>query len=143
MALVEAMEDPAKRGAILAGCEKLVQDEVAATTGMSGVALRAGFKAFRSLRPDMLRRALERLVPLFLPVIQRHWEAAGDRGPGTHFASRRDDIADELLAVTDGLAERASNRVLVRTYRTLRGRARHYVVAAVPKIPDVVLPHLS
>jgi hypothetical protein len=141
--LGEALEDPRRRDAVIRDCVQLIDDEVASKRGLSGAGIRAGYKAFVKLRPNMVRAAVKRLLPDFVPVIDPQWErgvAAGD--PHRWFREHDGEIADGLLAVTDGMASHASNRVLLRLYRTLRTTAREHVRAGVPKIPTLIERHL-
>lgn len=144
MTLEQALADPRLREAVIADGERMIEEEVASKSGLSGVALRTGFAAFRKLDPSIVRTALRRLLPLFVPVIDPHWVHARHSGsPERYFRTHAPAIADELLAVTDGLADRSSHRVLVRIYRSLRGTARDHVIAGVPRIPGLIGRHLA
>jgi len=141
--LTELLKDPARREAVLADCVRLVDEEVAARRGLSGAAIRAGYAAFQRIRPGITRAAFERLLPHLAPAIEPHWVAARASGdPDRFFRDHAPRVADDLLAVTDGLATRAKNRVLLRLYRSLRGQAREHVIGSVPRIPGLVARHL-
>lgn len=144
MSLVAALQDPAREQAVVEHGARIVEEEVASKRGLRATALKAGFAAFKKVRPGIVEAAVRRLLPLFAPVIDPHWERASAEGsPDRYFVSHAGEVADELLAVTDGLAARASNKVLVRIYRSLRGQARDHVVAGVPRIPGLIEAHLD
>jgi hypothetical protein len=55
--------------------------------------------------------------------------------------AREVEIAEALLGVTDDLSKRAKNRVALRVYKSLRGRAAVHVQAAVPGLARMMLKH--
>ena len=143
MTLSEVLEDPARRDRIVADCVQLVDDEVRARGGLSGTALRAGYSAFQKVRPGIVRAALLRLLPLMAPVLESHWTAGVASGnPDGHFRQNQHRIAEDLLGVTDDLAGRSDNRVLVRLYRSLRPAAKEPVASAVPRLSGLIRAHL-
>jgi hypothetical protein len=138
------LSDPETRAAVVRDAERIVDEEVAARRGVRGVALRAGYAAFRRLRPGIVAAAIERLLPLFAPVIDRHWEAAVASGdPDGWFEREAGTVADALLAVTDALSRRATHPVALGLYRSLRGQARSHVASAVRRLPALLRERLK
>lgn len=143
MSLEQALVDPTRRQAIVGDCVRILDEEIAAKRGLSGKAIRAGYSAFKSVKPGICGSAFERLLPRFAPVIDPHWtQARGSGDARAYFRTHDGAIADGLLEVTDRLADRATNRVLLRLYRSLRGRARAHVISGVHRIPEVIEAHL-
>lgn len=143
MTLSEAMADPTRRDRIVADCVRIVDDEVRGKGGLSGTAVRAGYAAFQRVRPGIVTAAVNRLLPLMAPVLESHWSAGLTSGdPDRHFRQHHLRIAEELLVVTDTLAARSDNRVLVRLYRSLRPVAKDPVAAAVPRLPGLIRAHV-
>ncbi len=144
MSLTETLKDPERKARIVADAARVVQEEVASKSGFRGAALKAGFKAFMRIRPGIVPSAVESLLPAFAPAIDPFYERGKASGDVTRFFRDHDGaIADALLAVTDGKAEHAKSRVLVRIYRSLRGPARGYVITAVPRIAELAVRHGS
>ncbi len=144
MSLTVLLEDPRRRERVVADCVRVIEEEVAARPGLSGMAIRAGYKAFSRIRPGITRGAVVRLIPEMAPVMDVHWaeaSASGDRRGWYRTYDGR--VADELLAVTDGLASRSQNVVLAKLYRSLRGSAREHVVAGVPRLYSLLEAHLA
>ncbi len=140
--VVEVLEDPERRRAIVHDAAALVEAEVAAKRGLRGRALRAGFMAFKAVKPGILTEAVDRLLPHFAPVLDPLWRQAVASGrPEQWMADHAGEVAEGLLGVTDGLADRARNRVLRRIYRSLRGQARQHVVDAVPGLARLMAAH--
>jgi hypothetical protein len=141
--LVEAIRDPARKARVVAACAHLVEDEVARKPGLVGVAVRTGFKTVQALNARFVPRAVEVLLPEFAPAIDPHFAQARASGDVPRwFASHAGEVADSLLAVTDARAARADHGVLVKVYRSLRGRARDHVIEAVPGLARIVVEHV-
>ena len=141
-ALSEALADDTRRKAVVADCVQLIEDEVGRKRGLRGMALKTGYKTVKALRPGIIGHATNRLLPDFAPAIDPFYDkgiAAGDLQ--RYFASNDDAIAEALLGVTDGHAQRATNRVMIRVYKTLRGAAKDHVKDAVPGLARVVAKH--
>jgi hypothetical protein len=141
--LTEALADPARQERIVTDCVRLVDEQVASKGGLSGMALRKGYSVFQKVRPGIVRSAVTKLLPEMVPILDRHWREGLDSGDAPrHFKTHATAIADGLLSVTDRIAERSTNRVLVGLYRSLRPAAREHVAAAVPSIPAVIRSHV-
>lgn len=140
----EGLDDPELRKAVVRDAAALVESEVASKRGLRGRALQAGFKAFRAVKPGIVAEAVDKLLPHFAPVIDPYWEKARASDDPQRWMSDRDrEIADDLLGVTDRLAETAKHRVLKRIYKSLRGQARGHVVDAVPGLARLMVKHAS
>ena len=142
--LAAALADPVRRAAVVRDAAALVESEVASKRGLRAMALKGGFKAFRAIQPGMMARVVSKLLPHFVPVIDPIWvEAQGQSDPKRWMTSQDQRVADALLDVTDGLAQRAKNRVMIRIYKSLRGQARGHVIAAVPGLADLLGHHTA
>jgi len=144
LTLAAVLADPERRAAVVRDAERIVDEEVAARRGVRGMALRTGYAAFRRLRPGIVPLAIDRLLPMFAPMIDRHWETAVASGdPDAWFRREAGAVADGLLAVTDALSHRTANPVALALYRSLRGQARPHVTAGVTRLPAFLRKHLT
>jgi hypothetical protein len=151
-ALRDRLTDPNIQPAVLRACEDLVDAEVAAKSGLSGLALKGALGVVRAMKPGIISELMRHLLPEFAtaldPIYDECVRRAGDTGEsaGAVFASRLEadpqGTADALLAVTDRRAERAKNATLKRTYVKLRASARDHVAAAVPAAGRALAPYL-
>ena len=141
MTFVNALKDSSKTNAIVEDAAKLVEAEVASKTGFAGLTLKGAFRAFRKIRPGITAAALRRLLPHFAPILDENLEAAGESRE-LYFQENAAVIAEALLAVTDKLASKASNRVMKKIYSGLRKSALPHVQQAVPKVPGLAQRHL-
>jgi DNA-binding phage protein len=141
--LSELLNSDAKRQAVIDDCLHLLDDEVADKKGMSGMAIKAGYKTVKNVRPGFLRGAVEDLLPDFTKAVEPIYQEALTKNENiAHYMSDNSGrVADALLAITDGKAERAKTMVVKRTYDKLRGSAKHHVEAAVPRLGKLVEKH--
>ena len=143
--LVETLKDPAKRPAVIADCELLLDAEVKDKRGLSGLAVKAAFKTVKSFRPNMIGRAMDDLLDDFAMRVDSFWAECQSSGgnPRAFFSSRRTEIANALLAVTDERASNSPNPVLVKAYKSLRGKAVEHIGAAMPRFSSLIEKHAS
>lgn len=144
MSLVEVLRDPARRRAVVADGVRLIEAEVGSKRGISGAALRAGYKTVQKLKPGIVAQALEALLPEFAPRVDPYYAQATAQGDvRAFFRARAPEIADALLAVTDERARTAKNAVIRKVYDGLRGQAHVHTTAAVPRLADLILKHVG
>jgi hypothetical protein len=143
--LIEAVQDQVKRPLIIQDCEQMINQEVADKRGLTGVAVKAAFKAIRKFKPTIIPSALEDLVDEFAVQVEPFWQDCQSEGSTAepYFVRRKDDIANALLQITDAKSERSPNRVLVKAYSSLRGKAIQHIGAAMPRFSRIVERHAS
>jgi len=141
-ALVAALTAPAVRPRVVEACCGLVDAEVAARTGLSGFAVRAGYKAVRAIKPTMVRDAVDSLLPDFAAALDPlHAEAPGEAFE-PHLTENADRTALALLKVTDRRIEGAKSVTIKKTYAGLRGIAHAQLRASVPALARTLVPFL-
>ena len=143
--LSDVVADSTKRQAVLDDCVRLIEAEVAAKSGITGLAVKAAFKSVSRLRPGMIRHSMDALLDDFSAQIDPFWADCQSAGtaPRAFFSQNKVAIANALLSITDQRAQRADNRVLVKAYRGLRGKAVDHIGAAMPRFADLVEKHAS
>ena len=135
MSLGDSISDPNKKAAIVADCCKLVDEEVSAKSGLSGLAVKAGYAAVKGIQPGFIAEVVDRLLPDFAGKIDAIWEEGKKAGNATsHFNASKSRVADALLSVTDAKAKNAKSAVVRGTYDKLRGSAKKNVEEAVPRL---------
>ncbi len=141
--LSEHLLAPGARPAVVADACALIDDEVARTSGVSGIAIRSAYRVLSGVRPGMVAGAVEGLLGEFAdrldPFYQEHL-ATGEPIADVLLA-HRSAMADALLAITDRRADRTGNRTVRRAYRRVRGIARQHVESAAPGIAGLIAEH--
>lgn len=143
--LAEVVADRSRRQAVLDDCVRLIEAEVADKKGLTGMAVKAAFKSVSKLRPGMVRHSMDALLDDFSYRVDPFWAECQSTGaaPRAFFTQKKREIANALLSITDLRAERADNKVLVKAYKGLRGKAVEHIGDAMPRFADLVQKHAS
>jgi len=143
--LAETIKDDTRRRAVVNDCVALIEAEVASKRGLSGMGIKTAFKAVKGLRPGMIPMAMNHLLDDFAKQIDPLWQECQSSGeaPRAFFSSRKGEIANALLSITDARRDRADNRVMVRAYNGLRPKAVAYIGDAAPRLGDLIAKHAS
>lgn len=122
----------------------LIRAIVVGQGGLKGRALRSGLKTMESAHPGFLESSVSRMLPVFAETLEAHYERGLSEGDARgYFANKQDVIADDLLAITDGLAASSERRWVASAYRVLRPQARGHVVEGLPQLADLLAKHLG
>ena len=144
MGLADALKDDTKKAAIVNDCCTLVDEEVAAKGGLSGIAVKAGYAAVKGIKPGFIKSTIDHLLPEFAEKLDPLWtEAAKTPAPGSFLTSNKGRVADALLAVTDARAAKSNKGMVKSTYEKLRGSAKKNVEEAVPRLAKLLEKHLK
>ncbi len=143
--LSDVLTDPQRKDRVVEDCLGIIDAEVADKGGLSGMAIKAGYKAVQGVKPGFVKKVVSDLLPEFANAVEPIYrEAVESKRPiQAHFERERARVADSLLAITDGKAERSTNRIVKGTYERLRGQAKNHVEAAVPRLGGLIEKHAS
>jgi hypothetical protein len=122
----------------------LIEEEVHGKGGLSGLAIKAGYRTVKAIKPGIIHEALGQLLPDFAPAIDPHYVkavAAGD--VRKYFTAHAEEIAQSLLGVTDAKGARAKNRVIKKAYDSLRPQAIKHTAEAMPRLADLIQKHVK
>ena len=142
------LRDPAKRPRILDDCVTLIQAEVDGKGGLSGLAIKGGYKIVSSMKPGFVREAMDHLLDDFVRrlepfyALHRDANATNPKGFADFIAKRPSEVADALLGITDDRARRAKNPTLKSAYERLRPQGKKHVEEAVPRVGRTLAAHL-
>lgn len=122
----------------------LIDEEVAAKSGISGMAIKGGYKFVKKLKKGFVEEALDSLIDEFIeqldPFFQEHGSVEGfDQFMVKHKAR----IADGLLGVTDARRDRTDHASLRKAYDKLRPMAQSNVEQAIPRLSKLVQKFLD
>ena len=93
----------------------------------------------------MIRQSMDALLDDFSAQVEPFWQDCQATGqqPRAYFARRKVDVANALLSITDQRARTSKHRVLVKAYKSLRGKAIEHIGAAMPRFGDLLQKHAS
>lgn len=132
--LPDLLTRPERRPQVVRTLTDVIEAEVRTTSGLGGMALRAGFAAATRLRPDLVPRAIDRLLPEFAAQLDPYWQQRGAQPFGPYLRSHREAVSDALLGVADGRLADPQHATLAKMYAGLRPRARAQVADALPRL---------
>jgi len=133
----ETLLSPENRPQLVRECADLVDAEVDAKGGLSGLALKTAFKAIKVVKTEVVERGVSALLDAWVAEMGQHfqlWEAAKQPDSfGAYCREASSAVAESLLSVTDARIQKADPR-LAGIYEKLRPSAREHVQAAVPQL---------
>lgn len=143
--LKPSLLDADRRGQVVTDLQGLVDQEVAGKTGLSGGIVKAGYAAVKKVKPGFVGTAIDRMLEEFVDALEPHWAAyraqPAPTGFGAFLAGRPQEVSQALLAVTDRRAERQHRAAVASAYGRLRPKAQENVIAALPRLGDLVERH--
>lgn len=142
--LAETIADPARRKKVIEDAVGVIEAEVADKSGLTGIAVKTAFGTVQRLKPGFVHMALHHLLDDFSKQVDPFWaECQAQKAvPRTFFVQRGKDIANALLKITDDRSKKAAGPAR-SAYEQLRPRAVDHVVAAMPRLGDLVQKHCS
>ena len=144
--LKEAICEPTKRPQVVRDTTRLVEDEVSSKSGLSGLAIKAGFKTVSAVKPGLVAEVVDSLLERFVDKMEpfyKEWVAGGKKGGfDALLLSKKSQVANALLGVTDDRARQVSNQTLKKTYQALRPQGEKHVEAAVPGLARMIVRHI-
>ena len=140
MNLNDVLNEEAKRASITEDVCRLVDEQVGNQRGISGVAVKAGYKLVQGVKPGFVRNVVEALLPEFAAALEPFREQAVTQGQSvaSYFGAHSQEVAEALLAVTDGRAQASKHGSVKGAYGKLRGSARKNVERAVPGLGKII-----
>lgn len=138
--LPDILTDDSKKQKVISDCVELIEAEVGDKGGISGLAIKAGYKAVKGIKPGFVEGAVEDMLPEFARVLDPIYQDAKEQNKpvSDFFSANASRVADALLAITDAKAQRAKNPIAKGAYEKLRGSAKKNVEAAAPRLGKMI-----
>ncbi len=139
--LQEALLTPDAWPYVIADCQRLIEQEVSAKSGVSGTAVKLAYKTANTLASGYIASMVESLLPDMVTELEPFWAdfcASGASGFGDYLVKRGDEVSEALLSVTDARAKVSSRATILKAYGAVRGGAAKHIVAALPGVGALV-----
>jgi hypothetical protein len=144
MGLKDKISDQHTQTALVTDCVKLIDEQVAAKNGISGLALKAAYGVVKGVEPSYIPGAIERLLPEALTALDPMWNEGIQSGdPVEHLIQNRSRTAETLLGITDAKIERTKNGVVRSSYNKLRKSVKNDVEEAVTGLAKILGTHVQ
>jgi hypothetical protein len=140
--LVEVLGGPAKREAVIKDCVALIDAQVKA----KGFVIKSAYATIKAIKKSFVTETVDALLEDWLSKLQPHydkWSANKTSSLSDYLTSRSDDVAEDLLSVTDARAEKTSHGTAKKMYGKMRDGAKRNVVEAIPDLAKMVEKHVA
>jgi hypothetical protein len=139
MALIDGLSDPNKKANVVTDCVKLIDEQVAAKSGLSGMALKAAYGTVKGISPNYVASSLEWLVPEVFIALDPMWSEGTQAGdPVGYLNQNRSRAADALLGITDARIEKSQKAIVRGAYNKFRNSAKSDVEEAIPGLAKII-----
>jgi hypothetical protein len=144
--LSEKMLAPEARPQVLKDCVQVLDEEVARKSGLTGMAIKAGYGVLKKVKPNMVEEAMDSLLDDFvhkLEPIHTEYVQSGQVMQLEQYLQKNSlRIANTLLEITDSRGKNAKNPVIKKTYDGLRPYAVKQIEEAMPAVARLVKKHV-
>ncbi len=144
--LVERIGVEPWRAQVIADCVELIDAQVKAKGGLSGMAIKGAYATIKTIKRGFVPSVVEALLDDWLGKLQPHHDrwSAGGAGTFSEFViARSEDVAEDLLQVTDERAAKTSHTTAKKAYEKMRGNAKKNVIEAIPELARLIEKHLA
>lgn len=146
--LADILLAPGKREALEKRTADWVEKHVASLGGLKGLTLKASLGALQRARPDIVPKAVHRLLPEFFAALEPLFrEFKAEYGPdlkgkdfGTYLVQHRERAVQELMIVADARAAATGHRAITSTYRRIRGMLEGELHSMLPALAKMMRP---
>lgn len=142
--LGEILLAPATRPKVIDDCCALIEAEISEKSGVSGTAIKLAYKTVITFKPGHVRFMVGRLLPEMVDKLEPYWAgftSSGGADFGGYLTKYGDEVAEDLLSITDKHAGLSDRPTIVRAYNAVRGSAGRHIQAALPRVGDLVLKY--
>jgi len=105
--LTEALTAESSKSGAVDDCLALIDAEVSEKGGLSGLAIKAGYRTIQGIKPGFVRQVVTDLLPEFARALEPLYQEAKANGRTVreHFNANATRVADALLTITDDKAK--------------------------------------
>ncbi len=144
--LVERIAVEPHRPKVVVDCVELIDTQVKAKGGLSGMAIKAGYATIKAIKKGFVTATVEALLDDWLGKLQPHYDKWFASGKGTFaefLIARSDDVAEDLLKVTDERASTTKHTTAKKAYERMRPSAKKNVIEGIPELARLVEKHMA
>ena len=140
--LVEKIAKEPNRQGVIHDCVELIDSQVK----QKGFVIKSAYATIKAIKRTFVSETVDSMLDEWLEKIQPHydrWSANKASSLSDYLISRSDEVAEDLLKVTDGRADRTSHTTAKKMYGRMRDGAKKNVVEAIPALSKMIEKHLA
>lgn len=146
--LSELLLAPGRREPLEKRTAAWVEKHVASLGGIKGLTLKAALGALQRARPDIVPKAVHRLLPEFFGALEplfREFKAAHGGDPrghdfGAYLVTHRERAVEALMVVADARAAATQHKAITTTYKRIRGMLEGELRSMLPALAKMMRP---
>jgi hypothetical protein len=140
--LVEKLAKDPVRPLVINDCVDLIDAQVKE----KGFVIKSAYAAIKAIKKRFIPEVVDSMLDEWLEKLQPHydkWSAAKTSSFSDYVVARSDDVAEDLLSVTDNRAARTSHTTAKKMYGRMRDGAKKNVIEAIPALARLIEKHLA
>ena len=141
VSLVESLGKEPQRPHVITDCVELIDAQVK----QKGLFIKSAYATIKAIKKKFVPEVVDSLLDEWLAKIQPHydkWAATKASSLADFMVARGDDVAEDLLSVTDARAQNTSHTTAKKMYLRMRDGAKRNVVEALPDLAKMLEKHL-
>jgi len=131
-----------RRPAVIEDCVALIDAQVK----QKGFVIKSAYATIKAIKRKFVPEVVDALLDDWLGKLQPHydkWQVAKTTPLKDFMVARSEDVAEDLLSVTDQRAEKTSHTTAKKMYLRMRDGAKKNVVEAIPDLAKMLEKHLQ
>ena len=140
--LVEQIGQAPKREPVINDCVELIDAQVK----QKGFIIKSAYATIKTIKKKFVPEVVDALLDDWLGKLQPHydkWSSAKQSSFTDYLVARSDDVAEDLLSVTDARAQKTSHTTAKKMYEKMRDGAKKNVVEAMPDLAKLIEKHIA
>lgn len=140
--LVELLAKEPNRKRLIDDCVELIEAQVK----QKGFIIKSAYATIKAIKKSFIPETVDTMLDEWLGKIQPHYERwLANKTPSfsSYLVSRSEDVAEDLLSVTDARAARTSHTTAKKMYGRMRDGAKKNVIEAIPGLGTMLEKHLA
>jgi hypothetical protein len=140
--LVEKLGKDPVRPQVITDCVHLID----ATVKQKGLLVKSAYATIKAIKKRFVPEVVDGLLDEWLGKIQPHfdkWSANKASTFADYVIARSDDVAEDLLSVTDARAKSTTHTTAAKMYNRMRPSAKKDVIEAIPALAKMIEGHLA
>ena len=140
--LVEKLAKDPVRPLVINDCVELIDAQVK----QKGFIIKSAYATIKAIKKRFIPETVDTMLDEWLDKLSPHFDrwAANKTSPfADYVVARGDDVAEDLLSVTDARAARTSHTTAKKMYGRMRDGAKKNVIEAIPDLARMIEKHVG
>jgi hypothetical protein len=140
--LVEKLGTEPLRPKVISDCVDLIDAQVK----QKGFVIKSAYATIKAIKKKFVFETVDALLDDWMNKIQPHydrWVVSKPSSFSDYVIARSEDVAEDLLSVTDARAEKTSHTTAKKMYMRMRDSAKKNVIEGIPELSRMIERHLA